>query len=59
MRSLSGGNAVTMTVPFAGFGPVTDGSSGVLWDREQAGRLFDALAQDRPVPRSPGGSPGG
>jgi len=51
MRSLSGGNAVTMTVPIAGFGPVSDGSSGVLWDREQAGRLFDALAQDRPVPR--------
>ncbi|MGH3708890.1 MAG: LCP family protein [Pseudonocardiaceae bacterium] len=52
MRSLSSGNAVTITVPFAGFGPVTDGSSGVLWDRAQAGRLFDALAQDRPVPRS-------
>jgi LCP family protein required for cell wall assembly len=52
MRSLSGGNAVTMTVPIAGFGPVSDGSSGVLWDRAQAGLLFDALAQDRPVPRS-------
>jgi LCP family protein required for cell wall assembly len=51
MRSLSAGNAVTMTVPISGFGPVSDGSSGVLWDREQAGRLFDALAQDRPVPR--------
>jgi LCP family protein required for cell wall assembly len=51
LRSLSG-DAVTMTVPIAGFGPVSDGSSGVLWDREQAGRLFDALAQDRPAPRS-------
>jgi LCP family protein required for cell wall assembly len=50
MRSLSGGDAVTMTVPIAGFGPVSDGSSAVLWDRQQAGRLFDALAQDRPVP---------
>jgi LCP family protein required for cell wall assembly len=49
MRSLSSGNAVTVTVPIAGFGPVTDGSSGVLWDRAQAGRLFDALAQDQPV----------
>lgn len=49
MRSLSSGNAVTETVPIAGFGPVTDGSSGVLWDRAQAGRLFDALAQDQPV----------
>jgi LCP family protein required for cell wall assembly len=51
MRSLSGGRAVTLTVPFAGFGPVSDGSSGVLWDREQAGRLFAALAEDRPVPQ--------
>jgi LCP family protein required for cell wall assembly len=50
LRSLSSGQAVTMTVPFEGFGPVSDGSIGVLWDREQAGRLFDALAQDRPVP---------
>ena len=50
MRSLSSGNAVTETVPIAGFGPVTDGSSGVLWNRAQAGRLFDALAQDQPVP---------
>jgi LCP family protein required for cell wall assembly len=46
LRSLSSGNAVTETVPIAGFGPVTDGSSGVLWDREQAGRLFSGLAQN-------------
>ncbi|MGH3824426.1 MAG: LCP family protein [Pseudonocardiaceae bacterium] len=51
MRSLSEGDAVTTTVPFTGFGPVSDGSSAVLWDREQAARLFGALAQDRPVPR--------
>lgn len=49
MRSLSSGNAVTVTVPIAGFGPVTDGSTSVLWDRAQAARLFDALAQDQPV----------
>ncbi|MGH3514495.1 MAG: LCP family protein, partial [Pseudonocardiaceae bacterium] len=46
MRSLSSGNAVTETVPIAGFGPVTDGTSGVLWDRERAGRLFSGLAQN-------------
>ncbi len=51
MRSLSGGDAVTTTVPIAGFGRMSDGSSGVLWDRERAGQLFDALAQDQPVPR--------
>ncbi|MFN2494744.1 MAG: LCP family protein [Pseudonocardiaceae bacterium] len=50
MRSLSGADAVTTTVPIAGFGQVADGSSGVLWDREKASELFDALAQDQPVP---------
>jgi LCP family protein required for cell wall assembly len=57
MRALSHGDAVTITVPFAGFGPVSDGSTGVLWVREQAGRLFDALAQDQPVPASLTGAP--
>ena len=47
LRSLSSGNAVTETVPIAGFGPVTDGSSGVLWDREAAGRLFSGLARNQ------------
>jgi LCP family protein required for cell wall assembly len=46
MRSLSHGDAVTMTVPFAGFGPVSDGSSGVLWDKQQAGQLFSRLARE-------------
>ncbi|MDT7597385.1 MAG: hypothetical protein QOJ06_2931 [Pseudonocardiales bacterium] len=46
LRSLSSGNAVTETVPIAGFSPVTDGSSGVLWDREAAGRLFSGLARE-------------
>jgi LCP family protein required for cell wall assembly len=50
MRALSGGTAVTTTVPIAGFGRVEDGSSAVLWDRQRAVLLFDALAQDRPVP---------
>jgi LCP family protein required for cell wall assembly len=52
MRSLSGGDAVTTTVPIAGFGTMRDGSSGVLWDRQAAGQLFTALAEDRPVPSS-------
>jgi LCP family protein required for cell wall assembly len=46
MRSLSHGDAVTTTVPFAGFGPVSDGSSGVLWDKQQAGELFSRLARE-------------
>lgn len=50
MRSLSNGTAVTTTVPIAGFGRVDDGSSVVLWDRDQAMLLFNALAEDRPIP---------
>jgi LCP family protein required for cell wall assembly len=46
MRGLSHGDAVTTTVPFAGFGPVSDGSSAVLWDKEQASRLFSRLARE-------------
>lgn len=52
MRALSGGDAVTTTVPIAGFAMMRDGSLGVLWDRKAAGQLFAALAQDQPVPRS-------
>jgi LCP family protein required for cell wall assembly len=56
MRSLSGGDAVTMTVPIAGFGPVRDGSSGVLWDRDQAARLFRRTSAA--PPRGCGGTAG-
>lgn len=50
MRKLSGGGAVTTTVPISGFGAVDDGSSGVLWNRKRAGDLFGALAEDRTIP---------
>lgn len=50
MRTLSGGEAITTTVPIGGFGAVDDGSSGVLWDRERAVQMFEALAEDNPVP---------
>ncbi|MBV9059230.1 MAG: LCP family protein [Pseudonocardiales bacterium] len=50
MRALSHDDAVTTTVPFSGFGTVSDGSSAVLWDKQAAARLFNALAQDQAVP---------
>lgn len=50
MRGISSGGVLTTTVPIAGFGEVGDGSSAVLWDRAAAAVMFDALAQDRPVP---------
>ena len=45
MRALSSGEAVTTTVPIAGFTRLGDGSSAVLWDRERAAQLFAALAR--------------
>lgn len=50
MRTLSSGDAVTTTVPVAGFGPVDDGSAAVLWDRQRASLMFEALAEGRAVP---------
>lgn len=50
MRGISSGGVVTTTVPIAGFGTVGDGGSAVLWDRDAADVMFDALAQDEPVP---------
>lgn len=50
MRGISSGGVITTTVPIAGFGEVDDGGSAVLWDSDAAAAMFDALAQDRPVP---------
>jgi len=43
------GSATTMTVPIGQF---TDGDAGsvVVWNHDAAGKLFDALASDAPVP---------
>ncbi|MFR9752714.1 LCP family protein [Nocardia sp. 004] len=43
------GGTITTTVPISGS---TDTESGnvLLWDKTQASRFFDALAQDQPVP---------
>ncbi|MBF6328633.1 LCP family protein [Nocardia transvalensis] len=43
------GDAITTTVPIGGFADTGSGNV-VQWDREKAGRFFDALASDRPVP---------
>ncbi|WP_081722481.1 LCP family protein [Saccharopolyspora rectivirgula] len=51
MRDISAGNGATISVPFAGFGTTDSGQSVVLWDRENALRLFDAIANDEPIPQ--------
>jgi len=52
MRALSGGDAVTTTVPVAGTGFAPGAGSVVRWDRPRALALFTALKEDRPVPAS-------
>jgi LCP family protein required for cell wall assembly len=49
MRSISGGGGIATTVPVAGTQTVSGAGSVVLWDREKARALFDALRQDRSV----------
>jgi LCP family protein required for cell wall assembly len=49
MRSIGGGGGIATTVPVAGTQTVSGAGSVVLWDREKALALFDALRQDRSV----------
>jgi LCP family protein required for cell wall assembly len=50
MRGISNGGVVTTTVPIDGFEELDNGGSAVSWDREAASALFEALANDEPVP---------
>lgn len=50
MGDLSGGGGITTNVPFGGFGTGSNGQSVVLWDKENASRMFEAIAQDQPIP---------
>ncbi|WP_376766628.1 LCP family protein [Thermomonospora cellulosilytica] len=52
MRSLSGGDGVTTTVPVGGFGSSAAAGSFVRWDRAKSEALFEALREDEPVPSS-------
>ncbi|MFI6457433.1 LCP family protein [Streptosporangium amethystogenes] len=45
-----GDNPVTTVVPIGSL-PTINGQAVVKWDREKALRLFDALAEDKPVPK--------
>ena len=52
MRGVTKGDAVTTTVPIAGFGSSPAAGSYVRWDPAKAGLLFGALKEDKPVPKS-------
>ncbi len=49
MGDISSGQGVTTTVPIAGFGTV-DGQSVVEWDSSMASTMFEAIANDEPIP---------
>jgi len=49
MRSISRGDGIATTVPVAGTQTVSGAGSVVLWDRQKALALFEALSQDRSV----------
>lgn len=51
MRSVSGGDGTTTTVPVGGFGSSAAAGSYVKWDTTKANALFEALRKDQPVPR--------
>lgn len=49
------GSTVTLTVPIGEFAN-SDAGSVVVWNHDEAGRLFDALAADEPPPASTDGA---
>ncbi|WP_182543908.1 LCP family protein [Halosaccharopolyspora lacisalsi] len=49
MGDISGKQGVTTTVPIARFITV-DGQSAIKWNTDQALRMFEAIAQDEPIP---------
>jgi LCP family protein required for cell wall assembly len=50
LRDISGGKGVKTTVPIGGSDNVKTAGAVLLWDREKALALFNALKADRPVP---------
>jgi LCP family protein required for cell wall assembly len=51
MRSIGSGGGVATTVPIAGSQSVPGAGSVLLWDRQKAVALFDAVRRDQPVDR--------
>jgi LCP family protein required for cell wall assembly len=49
MRGIAGGDGIATTVPIAGSDSVPGAGSVVLWDRQRALALFEAIRQDKPV----------
>jgi LCP family protein required for cell wall assembly len=52
MRGVTKGDAVTTTVPIGGFGSSPTAGSYIRWDTTKATLLFNALKNDKPIPKS-------
>ncbi|MEV0086378.1 LCP family protein [Saccharopolyspora sp. NPDC050642] len=50
MGDISGGEGVTTSAPFGRFGKDSNGGSVIVWDSKAASRMFDAIANDQPIP---------
>lgn len=50
MGDVSSGEGVTTGVPFGSFGRDDNGQSVIKWDKQDASRMFDAIARDEPIP---------
>ncbi len=50
MGNVSSGDGITTTVPIRGFGSDPNGASVVLWDKQNASAMFEAIANDQPIP---------
>ncbi|CAM5269406.1 LytR family transcriptional regulator OS=Streptomyces alboniger OX=132473 GN=CP975_13910 PE=3 SV=1 [Streptomyces alboniger] len=55
MKGLSGRPGGTTTVPVAGEPEIVGAGEVVVWDQVKAGRLFEALKNDAPIPASGSG----
>ena len=56
MRSVSGGQGLSLTVPVSDTSLSTDVGSAVKWDTQKAVALFTAIKNDEPLTVAPGGS---
>ncbi|WP_243787770.1 LCP family protein [Saccharopolyspora gloriosae] len=50
LGDVSGGNGITTSVPFGDFARTDSGQSVIKWDKQDAARMFEAIANSEPIP---------
>ncbi|SFS80513.1 LCP family protein [Saccharopolyspora flava] len=51
MGDVSSGQGITTQVPFGRFGRDSNGGSVIVWDKDKASRMFEAITNDQPIPQ--------